>query len=783
MLKQGESEVKTPAGYIYKDIISESLVMTARSNDIFGDTTRLPHAGAGERTTGVLLKRALVGGLCGSLLLPMADAVADAGMVFSDADALMDEIVVFARKRREKIQDIPVTVDILSSNVIEEAALNGLEDVAAFTANFSYDEAFGRNNLQRPVIRGMSNVLGAANAAFFVDGVYISGGMASVPLFDLERVEVLKGPGSALYGRSTLAGAVNYITKRPGDRTELSLSASAASHSEFTFSGRISGPVIADKLSVSLSARHYEYGGEYENTGPGGGKVGQEKSQSLSGGLLLTPTENFGAYLRLSYQKDDDGHAANALQPAADNNCFAATSGYFCGEITSPDSVALNLNVFDDPGLEREAFRTSLILDWETDGVRLTSISGYSNDQLKDQRDNDFLPIAALGGAFHVLSDTEIESYSQELRLNSNNDGPFRWLVGGYYYHEQTDDMLSAPFSARPSVTISPVARVDNYAIFASAEYDLTARLAATLEMRGNWDKVSIEPESGRQSETFDSITPRFALNYKATDDARLYLTVAKGTKPGGFNGDLYASSVPETERARLAAFLTFAEEKAWNYEIGAKTSWLEDRLFVNLAGFFIDWSEQQLSTSFPVVGHRRARPLIHNAGKTEIWGFEAEIHARPNDHWTISAAYGFNDGEFKEFEDETQERLTGDPSVAGNRPPRAPKHTLSLSSRFTYPISDDMDLFLRGDLTYKSSRFVQVHNLAMIGATTKVNLHAGVEWRDLRLTVFAKNLFDDDTPADVTRFFDASSPFMPRAFLVSLPKSRQFGASVNYAF
>lgn len=732
----------------------------------------------------MILEKTVLSVLWGSfLVLPAYNAHAAAEIAYTDPEIAMDEIVVFARKRREKIQEIPASVGVLSASLIEDAALTGLKDIASVTSNFSYDEAFGRNNVQRPVIRGMSNVLGAANVAFFIDGVFVPGGMASTSLFDLERVEILKGPGSALYGRSTLAGAVNYITKRPSDTLEGQMLARVASHDEFDFTGRISGPLIEDKLAFSLSARHYEYGGEYENTGPGGGTVGQEKSQSLTGGLLFTPNDRFGAYLRVMYQEDDDGHTANALQPAAQNNCFTGTGGYYCGEIVSPESVALNLDIFDNPGLERETLRTSLIMDMERGNYRFTSISAYSHDQLADQRDNDFLPIAALGGAFHVISDTEIESYSQELRVNFDEGGPFRWLVGSYYYHSRTDDLLSTPFSTRPSVTVSPVEVVKNYAIFGSLEYDLSDKMSATVEVRRNWDKISLEPTSVVYTQTFESTTPRFALSYQITPQANLYLTVAKGTKPGGFNGDLFGSRVPESERERLADFLTYAEEKVWNYEVGAKTIWMDGKVTLNVAGFYMDWSDQQLTTSFPVIGHRRARPLIHNAGKTEIWGFEAELQARPNDYFRFSASYGFAHAEFKVFEDETHEKLTGDASVAGNRTPRAPKHTFNLSSRFTYPVAEGMDFFLRGDLNYKSSRFVQVHNLAIIGAATKVNIHTGLEWEDLRLTIFVKNLFNDDTAADVTRFFDASLPTMPRAFLISLPKSRQVGASISYSF
>ncbi len=721
--------------------------------------------------------------LCSCIFISPASFAVNAAEIAYEAQESLDEIVVFARKRREKIQEVPLSVGILSSSVIEEAALLDLQDVASFTSNFSYDEAFGRNNLQRPVIRGMSNVLGAANAGFFIDGVYISGGMASTPLFDLERVEVLKGPGSALYGRATLSGAVNYITKRPNDTLEGKISASAASHNEFEFTAQVSGPLVEEKVGFFLAARHYEFGGEYKNTGPGGGMVGQEKSQSITGAVTLKPSDNFGAYLRVFYQEDNDGHTANSLQPATDNNCFLDTGGYFCGEIQSPDSVALNLDIFDDPGIDRSIFRTSLILDMEIDNIRISSISSYSKDRLKDQRDNDFLPIAALGGAFHVLSDTEIESRSQEVRLNYNDGGSFRWLIGGYYYHEQVDDLLSAPFSVRPSLSISPIERLDNYAIFGSVEADIIKALTATVEMRSNWDEISIEPEAGLIEQTFSGISVRFALNYKISEQARLYMTVARGTKPGGFNEDLYGSAVPESERVRLADFLTYEEERLWSYEIGTKTSLLNGKMNINVAGFYIDWTEQQLTTSFPVIGHRRARPLIHNAGKTEVWGVEAEVQARPTDNWTVSASYGFANAIFKEFDDETQEKLTGDASVVGNRSPRAPKHTFNLSTRYVTPINGDMDFYLRGDLNYKSSKFVQVHNLAIIGATTKVNIYTGVEWQDMRLTVFVKNMLNDDTPADVTRFFDASSRTLPRAFLITLPKSRQFGININYSF
>ena len=164
----------------------------------------------------MIMEKTVLSVLWGSFLaLPAYNANAAAELAYDGSDMAVDEIVVFARKRREKIQDIPASVGILSASLIEGAGLSGLKDIAAMTANFAYDEAFGRNNVQRPVIRGMSNVLGAANVAFFIDGVFVPGGIASTSLFDLERVEIMKGPGSALYGRWRREALAQLQARRP----------------------------------------------------------------------------------------------------------------------------------------------------------------------------------------------------------------------------------------------------------------------------------------------------------------------------------------------------------------------------------------------------------------------------------------------------------------------------------------------------------------------------------------------------------------------------------------
>ncbi|HSN72099.1 MAG TPA: TonB-dependent receptor plug domain-containing protein, partial [Steroidobacteraceae bacterium] len=265
---------------------------------------------------------------------PLTTAVAQTR---ASATAL-EEITVTARKREESLIDVPVSVTAFTARALESLRIQNPDDIARYTPGFSYTQSFGRNSLERPVIRGMSNILGTPNASFFVDGVYINGPAVSTELSNLERVEVIKGPQAALYGRATFSGAVNYITRRPTNEFEGKLSATGAEHEEYEVNGFLSGPIVEDKFYYYIGGRYWQYGGEWENSVTGD-EIGGQETQGGTIKFLWTPTENFEATLLATYSEDDDDHIPLVLQGREFNNCilpaegFPRYRGYYCGEV------------------------------------------------------------------------------------------------------------------------------------------------------------------------------------------------------------------------------------------------------------------------------------------------------------------------------------------------------------------------------------------------------------------------------------------------------------------
>ncbi|WP_405230338.1 TonB-dependent receptor domain-containing protein [Lentisalinibacter sediminis] len=730
---------------------------------------------------------------------PDSEAPSDDEAPGAAAVPAMEEIVVTARKREENLQDVPIAVTALSSEFINEAGLTSVFDVADYTPNLSFRESFGRT-FDRPVIRGMSNIIGGANAGVFINGIFVPGSISTAELTNVERVEVIKGPQAALFGRATFAGAINYVIREPGDTLRGRVLATVAQDSERDVSGFLSGPLVGEDLSFLLSARTFSMDGQYDNIGTGGGTAGGLSSDSVNLSLRWEPSERFDATFRVAWSQDDDEHIPFRLQTSELNNCFPDSNlGYYCGEVTEFRDVALNLDVLPNAGLERETLRSNFIANLFLGDLTLTSVTSYTEEDTEVRRDNDFLdttqnPLIFLPflsvEAFRTFDETRLKDFSQELRLASDAGERLRWMAGLYYYDETRRGSSASGLALDDPQPIAP-RYVENTAVFASLEYDFTQRLRGTAEVRHARDEISTVTEPGSAdgvelSESFTSTTPRFTLSYDVNEDLMVYGNVAKGVKPGGLNTALQDASIPPEERARLAGFSSFDEEEAWNYEIGVKGSSFDDRLRWDVAAFYIDWTRQQLSTSEQVerVGSVFSTvPLIVNAGKTEVQGLELTLLARPISWFEAGLSYGYANAEFRRFDDAEQEDLFGDPSARGNNTPNAPEHTAALWSMVSFPVGASTTGNFRLDYLYESTRYAQIHNLAETGATEKVNARLGFSRGPWTATLFGRNIFNDRTPNSVTRFLDPQTLFSDRAFGVALPRLRQYGISLQYDF
>jgi iron complex outermembrane receptor protein len=475
----------------------------------------------------------------------------------SEADSIgLEEVVVTARKREESLQDVPLAVTALSAEQISDRQVQSIDDLARFTPGLVFAKAFGRSN-DRPVIRGLASVLAGTNgtvetgAAYFVDGIYYPGDITSLDMADVARVEVIRGPQSALYGRNTYSGAVNFITRSPGDSFDGAASANF-DKDEMGANLRLSGP-LGEKAGGGVSMRYNKFDGQWVNQLTGK-TIGSEESKSISGVLELTPTDDVTLRVRATWAEDRDGSRPLFFQSGGDNNCYPGTRSlgsynststtnlnqYFCGEI-QPGRIFLNdapvtqpitlvngipttLNTAFTPatggvydtrqglvfsGVDRDLALASFIGTWDIfgSGYTLTADGGVREDKRKTGSDSDHSSVniiqapingvqrQAVGAATAI---DETSDFSFELKINSPEDDRFRWLLGAYHYEQElrTFDM---DFTT-PNGQSEPWQVIDvlNTSVFGSIEFDFTDRLSASVELRRAKDTKVLNQRANR---------------------------------------------------------------------------------------------------------------------------------------------------------------------------------------------------------------------------------------------------------------------------------------------
>jgi len=747
----------------------------------------------------------------------------------------IEEIVVVARRREELLTEVPVSVSAFTASMIDELGLNGIDDVARYTPGFSFDSATGRQpSSDRPSIRGITTIRnGIANsnvAATFVDGIYLGGSSQSTELYNAQRIEIVRGPQAAQYGRGTFAGAINYVTRRPSTEYEGEVKITAAEHDTTTLTGWLSGPLIDDRLAFFVAAGHRRYGGEYVNQRDGS-TVGGEQSNDITGKLYWNPNETLSISMKLGVQRTQDDHFATYLQPRPRNNCCLRSADahrardYYVGNAQTLDEVNLFtdlLNAAGRAGTELHRDLMALNVRWMLpNGSTITSLTGIVNDDVNRGFDSSYAgydPLPFLPGSFTQLDRIAQRDISQELRYSVLTESAVRWTLGAYYYDgtfDEVDDLrvyidASGDIVADPNFGPLSRDRVRNHALFGSVEWDFGRRWTATTELRWAQDRISVtnfaNDDTRRQlnsySETFTSVTPRVTLAYQADTGRIYYLNIAKGTNPGNFNNDVPTGpdNLPDE------SFRAVDEEQLWSYEVGVKGSWWQQRATGSIAAYYSDVEDQQL-TQIVELANGATASIQQNVGRTEVRGLEAQFTFTLSDFVTLSASYSYTHAELREriSIDEAdlrgsdgsleQSLLLGD--VAGNRVPRVPKQSASLVVRYERPWTKGGTWHFSGDYTYESSKFAQEHNLIETGDRSLTGLQFGIDSGRWQADIRILNLFDDDTPIDIIRYLDrrfgtlpsfpqqgptrASSS--PRGFAIALPRGRQIRTSFSYRF
>jgi iron complex outermembrane receptor protein len=694
-----------------------------------------------------------IAGLC---VLPSTQAFAQ-----STPAVAVEEIVVTARKREESLQEVPLSISAFTEKTIEAAGITDIEDISRLTPGFTFAPLFG-GAAATPVIRGQSTTIGEPNVGFFVDGVYQSSRaiMDASLGDDVARVEIVKGPQGALYGRNTFGGAVNIITRAPSDTLEGRVEASYGDGNTIGLKGSVSGPLVEDQLYFRLGATYRSSDGYFTNSLTGG-NLDTRETTVIAGSLEYRATDALSLRLRVAREDTSDGDApiafaANNGRPANLTGApFPAMNQMFIGELRAPTSFAVT------PGhTDRTVTATSLTADWDLGGATLTSITGYNDVHLDFAVDNDY---SAVNARFaNTLSD--ITEVSQELRLASSGEGPFQWLAGVYYYKQESDTHLEdfwgpAAYTYASNLALPGGVRrqllgglindlheeTESYAAYGLIRYAFTEKLSVSAEARWTSETKSVDSTDASQltglvtgtyvnSRDFENVLPRYTIDYQLTPDALIYASASKGEKVGGFNVVTVAGGILPSER-------TYDPESAWNYEIGTKTTWYDGRLVLNLAAYQIDWSNQivrALGATFAT--------LNTNAGKTTVKGVELEMRAKPADGLELGAGVAYTDSSYDKYTFGTLALLGMNPVLDGTRLQYVSTWQSNFSVQYVFPVSDGVEWFSRADFSYQSDQSAVQTADAYTGSSRILNLRTGLDFGNTTVRLFVNNALDEDS-------------------------------------
>jgi iron complex outermembrane receptor protein len=752
------------------------------------------------------LRTALLGGA--AVLLAFTAAPAQAQQSAAPRSGLMiEEITVTARKREENLQDVPLSITAFNREQVERLNISTLQDVARFTPGLIFAEGLAPGD-PRPSIRGQSNPRAASrpSVGIFTDGIPIGVGTGlNTQSLDIERIEVVKGPQSVQFGRDVLSGAVNYVTRRPStEKIAGELDALYGSGDRIDLKARVNVP-LNETFAVSLAARTYDFNGYYKTSPTGTGQpagttnfgtpLGTESADAVAASGLAKLGEKGTAYLRVSYSDENVGQTAWANTPA--NRILGPGAGqrWFFGVFPTNKSL-LAINPIDYAGLDRQLFRSSLIVDYDFDAVTVQSTTAWNKSNILTDLDTDWtaVPDVAFGPALigNLRNEfvREIEDYSQELRLSSRQDQRLRWMGGVYGFKEKVTrkdfTRTAATGSAAPrnraSVNRSRES-TETLSGFGSLAFDVVDSLTLTAEVRYTRDKLAVNNPAlviPNLNASFKKWLPRFTAEYKVSDGFLVYANAGKGNKPGGFNTAAGAGlgQLP-------ANLLAFQEEQAWQYEIGAKTSWLDDRLTLNVAAFYTDWSNLVVNAQFQPPGSATSIGYAANAGKAKVKGFEVELRAAPTEWLDVYGGLSYAPSRLDNYADS---RIVG--AFGAGVIPTTNRHlpyvadwTGSAGFIATVPITDTWSAFLQGDLAYRSKQYATVANVDNVGSRALLDLKLGIQHANYTLLFLVNNVFNNDRADNADAFVNPRSLPFERTFLVQLPAPRNYGVRLQAKF
>ncbi|QIB65299.1 TonB-dependent receptor [Kineobactrum salinum] len=706
------------------------------------------------------MRKALLGKAVLATLIPAIHAQAwGAGLV-------IEEVVVTAQKRLESIQDIPVAASAFTAAGLRERGLADPQDLSRATPNLDIFSAFGET-APKVTIRGIGsssfNQNTESTAVIYLDEFPLNPTPAKLPqFFDLERVEILRGPQGTLYGKNTTGGAINLITRRPSGATGGHLTLTAGKYGQLDAEGAFETALAGDwSLRVAGRSQHRDgYGTNLAN----GEDIYDKEALAARVGLLYEGAQ-LTSYLKAWVHKSGaDGYYIKTRQTDFAGN--PAPANPITGAVTvAPDDPYRG--AWNEAHNEVENRGLNANIDYDLGAHTLSLVTGYlesdnHNDTDCDGTDSELCRID------YVL---EAEEFSAELRLASNLDGPFNYIAGLSYFREQLDiDNFYNLIFGTAQFTQAGEQTATAAAIFADGSYQLSDRLELLGGIRWTRDEkeirfaghtVAASPFLIDDSETWTEPGYRAGLSWSAAEDATLYATYSHGYRSGAYDTGLISDPTAQG----VATDPEFVD----NYELGLKSFWLDRRLQLNAALFYMEFTDQQLL----VVRPGSLCCSQDNAGESEIRGLELEGQWLATQALTIGYAATWLDAEYTQWDKDGRD-------LAGQALPNAPEYQLSLSPEYAVPAWEG-EVFVAVDYSYVGETRVgnDFDRLErdIQGSHSLVDARLGYRGETYDLLLWGKNLGDKAILRD---YLDLSS----FGFVQTLyGEPRSYGITLNYRF
>ena len=759
----------------------------------------------------------------------------------------LEEITVTARKREESILSVPISVTAMTATALQNANVKDFQDVSKLTPSFYFSDQVAQLRADRAtrvyVMRGLAIATVASGEAVlvFLDGAPVVGGGDIGTFANVDRVEILRGPQAAYFGRNTYAGAVNIVSKQPSDTFGGKIDLEYAKYDSKTAGLALEGPIVSDRLSARVTGRIEHKGGQYINLADGS-DLGTRNTRQITSQLNFTPTDSLKVRAYFGYFKFDDGPDARGTFLIPERPCAVrgANRTWFCGALPDFPLSKIGFNTVVDQRLRDQVYPRSLfgaplrdtygsttnsyqahaIIDYDfADGMTFNTIGAWHDSRTslisdEDARDTRGIPNSAAniarGGRPTVNEETNIDRYARdwslEARLTSDQKNRFRFSGGAsyvngdannsYVYGDSVTGIRAVPSSSGKTLVQTP-------AVFGGAYYDLTKQFTLSVEARYQWDKITSVPlvfvatpfsktDGPALSNVFKSFSPRITIDYKPNEDTTIFALFSRGYRPGTFNSRFLTLTQSEIDQLKqiINAELFVRQEHLDNYELGIKSRLWDGRGQLGLSVYRGKIYDLQISAGAGIVDPRtgvaNAITATGNLGQVEFHGVEAEFAFQATRELNLSASFSWNPTKFEKGVCPACTNIAGVDNIVGRSLPYAPQTKGSLSATYIAPLAGEFDWFVRPEFIYEGKKYSDQANFSWVRPRALLHLRAGVQSTSTKIEAYVTNLTDNKTAASAgPSTFDRLTILgtLSTTITSQLPERRTWGLRASYNF